>query len=467
MTPLDRANMSLADMDKQSLLHPFTPLADHMANGPRIIAEGKGVNLTDIDGKTYIDMMAGLWCVNVGYGRTEIADAISEQARKLAYYHGFGSMATEPAIRLADRLTTLAPGPMSKAFFGMSGSDANDTHVKLMWYFNNLRGKPEKKKIIARKRAYHGVTVAAASLTGLPLLHKAFDLPIDRIFHVSTPHHFWNAEPGESEVEFSKRLAQEIDDLIVREGPDTVAAFIAEPIMGAGGVIVPPESYFQEIQSVLKKHDVLLIADEVICGFGRLGTWFGCEYFGIQPDMVTMAKGVTSGYVPLSVSMISEEIWDVILEGSKSLGAFGHGYTYTAHPLAAAAAMATIDLYEGDDLVTRAARAGSHMQDKLRATFADDELVGEVRGVGLIAAVELVKDRQQKTPFDPSLKVAARAAAACLRHGVVSRALPNGEALAFSPPLVISNAEIDEAVARVARAVADVKDELTRDRSWP
>jgi len=466
MTTNDTRNISLEEMDKQSMLHPFTPLADHLKNGPKVMAHGKGVELTDIHGNRYIDAMAGLWCVNIGYGRTEIADAIHKQATELAYYHAFGSMATEAPIRLADRLLALAPGDMSKVFFGSTGSDANDTQIKLVWYYNNLRGRPEKKKFISRDRAYHGATVAAASLSGLPLLHNAFDLPLPQMRHVSAPHHYWNAEPGESERDYSKRLARELDETIEREGPETVAAFIAEPLMGGGGVIVPPEGYFQEIQPVLKKHEVLMIADEVICGFGRLGTWFGSETFGIEPDMVTIAKGLTSGYIPLSGSLISEEIWQVLLESTEKLGPFGHGYTYSAHPIGAAAAMANLDIIEKEDLVGNAKKVGAHMQAQLRARFGDHPLVGEVRGVGLVAAVELVKDRQRKEKFDPTLKVAGRTAANCLKLGLISRALPNSDALAFSPPLVVTEAEVDEIIDRADRALNETMDSLVREEIW-
>ncbi|MEJ8571418.1 aminotransferase [Microbaculum marinum] len=456
-------NLSVEELDKQSVFHPFTALAQHMETGPRIMVSGEGVTLKDRQGREYIDALAGLWCVNIGYGRTEIAEAVDRQIRQLPYYHSFASMGTEPAAYVADRLKRMLPGDMGRVFFGLSGSDANDTQVKLVWYYNNLRGRPNKKKIIARKRGYHGVTVAAGSLTGLPVLHNAFDLPVDRILHTATPHYYWNAEPGMSEEEFSRSCAEELDALIEREGPDTVAAFIAEPVMGAGGVIVPPKGYFEEVQKVLRKHDVLLIADEVICGFGRLGRMFGSQVFDIEPDMVTIAKGITSGYVPLSASVVSEPMWQVIMEGSKELGVFGHGYTYTAHPVSCAAAVANLDIIEAEKLDQRAAETGRYMQELLRETFEGEPMIAEVRGVGLIAAVELVPDPAVKKPFDPSLKVAGRIAAKALDHGLITRALPNGDSLAFSPPLVISRDEIAQCVERLARSIAEIRDELTRD----
>lgn len=456
-------NLSVQEMDVQSVMHPFTAPAMHMQTGPRIMVRGEGCRLYDIDGGIYLDALAGLWCVNVGYGRTEIVRALAAQAEALPYYHGFASMGTEAPARLADRLKRMAPGAMARVFFGLSGSDANDTQVKLVWYYNNLLGRPEKKKIIARKRAYHGVTVAAASLTGLPVLHDAFDLPLERMLHTETPHHYWNAPEGMDEESFSRHLAAELDALIEREGPDTVAAFIAEPVMGAGGVIVPPKGYFQEIRKVLDKHDVLMIADEVICGFGRLGADFGCQVYGIEPDLISIAKGVTSGYVPLSACLISEKVWQVLSERSGHLGVFGHGYTYTAHPVSCAAAMANLDIMEREGLTARAAEVGPYMQERLRATFADHPMVGEVRGVGLIAAVELVRDPACKAAFDPKLKVAQRVARRALDQGLVTRALPNGEALAFSPPLIVERAEIDEAVETLNRCIDGVRSDLSRE----
>ncbi|MEO1104837.1 MAG: aminotransferase class III-fold pyridoxal phosphate-dependent enzyme, partial [Pseudomonadota bacterium] len=335
-------NRSVEDLDRDNVFHPFTNPAGHMDAGPRIMVEGRGVHLTDNKGRDYIDALAGLWCVNVGYARQEIVDAIAEQAARLPYYHGFASMGTEPGVYTADTVLRMAPGNMARALFGCSGSDANDTQVKLVWYYNNLKGRPQKKKIIARDRAYHGVTVAAGSLTGLTMVHEAFDLPLPQVVRVSCPHFRHEAEPGETEETFADRLAKELEDTILREGPDTVAAFIAEPIMGAGGVVVPPRTYFEKVQKVLKKYDVLFIADEVICGFGRLGTPFGCDYFGITPDLISVAKGITSGYQPLSAVLMSDEIWQTIHDEGSKLPAFGHGYTYTAHPIACAAANANL-----------------------------------------------------------------------------------------------------------------------------
>ncbi|MEM8951654.1 MAG: aminotransferase [Pseudomonadota bacterium] len=446
-------NLSLEELDRQSVFHPYTALADHLEKGVRVISEGEGVWVKDPDGKSYLDAVAGLWCVNIGYGRTEVADAIHEQAKKLAYFHSFSSMGTEPSIRLADRLLRLAPDGMSKVLFGNTGSDANDTNVKLVWYYNALRGKPEKVKLIARQQGYHGVTVASASLTGLPLLHKSFNLPIPEVRHVSCPDPYRGKPEGMSEREFSKQLAKELDEAIEREGPDTVGAFFAEPVMGAGGVHVPPEGYFDEIQPVLKQHDVLLVADEVICGFGRLGHWFGSNLYNIKPDIITIAKGLTSGYIPMSASLVGDKVWDVLVDRSRDVGPFGHGYTYGGHPVAAAAAMANLDILEQDKLVENAAETGAYMQGRLREAFQDHPLVGHVRGVGLIMALEFVADKASKRSFEGAEKIAPKLSQAAHVRGLLARPLPGGDIIALSPPLSITREEVDVVIERLLAAL--------------
>jgi len=452
MTAHSAANLS--EMDKRSTLHPYTALHTHLKTGPRVIVEAQGIRVRDSDGREFIDAMAGLWCVNVGWGREEIAVAVSDQIKKLAYFHSFSSMATEPSIRLADRLVDLAPPGISKVLFGNTGSDANDTNVKLVWYYNNLLERPAKKKIISRRRGYHGVTVATASLSGLDSMHVPFDLPLPQILHTETPHYWRHAPPGMSELEFSVHLAGELDRLIEQEGPETVAAFIAEPVMGAGGVIPPPEGYFQEIQAVLKKHDVLFIVDEVICGFGRLGRWFGSDLYQLEPDLMTIAKGLSSGYVPIAASLVSERVWQVLLEAGQKFGYFAHGYTYGGHPVGAAAALANLDILENEGLVEHADRVGAHFQECLRQQVGDHPLVGEVRGVGLIAAVELVRDRETREEFAMDLGVGAQLSSLCLEEGLIARPLPQSSALAFSPPLIVTREDCDEIVDRFARALA-------------
>lgn len=454
----------LCELDKRRHLHPFTSVAGLAADGPLVMVEGKGTRLIDAHGKRYLDAFAGLWCVNVGYGRDEIVDAVADQMRRLPYYHSFLGMANEPSIRLADRLAHLAPRPLSRAFFGLTGSDANDTQIKLIWYYNNLLGRPKKKKIIARKLAYHGVTVAAGSLSGLPNLHGGFDLPVERFLHVTTPHHYRFAPDGASEIEFSQYLAKELEDLILREGPETVAAFFAEPVMGAGGVYVPPEGYFEAIVPVLRKYDVLFVADEVICGFGRLGTLFGCNRYGLEPDLMTLAKGLTSAYLPMSACLVSEAIWETLREGSAQMGPFGHGFTYTAHPASAAAANANLDIFERERLVERGAETGEYLQKRIRERISDLPLVGQVRGVGLVAGVELVADKRSKTPFDPKLNVSLRIYRKMLAEGVIVRPIPN--VLAISPPLILTTEEVDELVDAMERSIPSVAAELRQEEVW-
>lgn len=444
-----------ADLDRRHVFHPFSVLAEHETAGPRrVMVRGEGSTLVDDQGRRYLDAMAGLWCVNVGYGRAEIADALREQALKLPYYHSFSSMATDTPALLAERLIGLAPAGMSKVLYGNSGSDANDTQIKLVRMYNNLLGRPQKKKIISRMRGYHGVSLGAASLTGLPGLHATFDLPLPGILHARAPYRLWEGERGEDEAAFAARLAAELDAMIVAEGPETVAAFIAEPIQAAGGVIVPPAGYFEAVQRVLDAHDVLLIADEVVSGFGRLGTWFGSERLGMAPDLMSVAKGITSAYVPLSACLVSEKVWRVLADRSAGK-TFGHGYTYTSHPLAAACALVNLDIVEREGLLARADAAGGRLLTRLREAFAGHPLVAEVRGIGLVAAVELAASADPPKHFEPIGSVAARVTTECLERGVITRALPEGDTLAFSPPLVITDAEIDE-IVRVAREAADV-----------
>jgi L-2,4-diaminobutyrate transaminase len=449
-----RTTAVVEEADRRFVFHPFTQLGQHeRAGSPAMIVAGSGAQVTDIHGRSYIDAMAGLWCVNVGYGRSELAEALRESAERLGYYHAFSSMGTDTPALLAERLIELAPAGMSKVFFGCTGSDANDTQVKLVWFYNNTLGRPDKKKIIARHRGYHGVSVMSAGLTGLPGLHANFDLPLPMVRHTTAPHRLWEAEPGMTDEAFASKLAADLDELIVSEGPETVAAFIAEPIQGAGGVIVPPATYFERIQEVLRRYDVLLIADEVITAFGRLGQWFGSEAFGIEPDLVTVAKGLTSGYVPLSGCVVSDRVWRVLVEGSEG-GPFAHGYTYSAHPLAAEVAMANLHVIERDGLLKQAAERGELLHRLLAEVFSDHPLVAEVRGMALIGAVEFAARREPATSFDPALKVGPRIAARCLEHGLITRALPAADTISFAPPFVITEEEVAETV-RIARLAAD------------
>lgn len=446
----------IAEMDRRTVLHPFTYLKDYASGGihPTIVETGKGVRIQDASGREYIDGFAGLYCVNIGYGRTEVAEAIARQAYKLAYYHSYAAHTTEALARLSDRLVRMAPGKMSKVFYGLSGSDANETQAKIVWYYNNLRGKPQKKKIIARERGYHGCSVVSGSMTGLSFYHDHMDLPVSGILRTGVPHFYRGAHPGETEEDFSARRADELEALILAEGPDTVGAFIAEPVLGTGGITPPPAGYWPKIQAVLRKYEVLLIADEVICGFGRTGAMFGSDLYGIEPDLVTVAKGLTSGYAPLSASIVSQKVYEVMEEATPRVGAFSHGYTYSGHPISAAAANAVLDIVEREDLAGQSAQKGAYLLARLKAEFAQNPIVGEVRGIGMMAALEFVADRGTKTSFDPGLKVGARISQAARDRGLIARAMPHGDILGFAPPLVMTEAEIDEMVS-IAKAAVD------------
>ena len=453
----------IADMDRRSVLHPFTQLKDFAtgkAGDPTIVTGGKGIRIQDAKGNLLIDAFAGLYCVNIGYGRDEVAEAISRQAYQLAYYHSYAAHTTEELARLSDRLARMAPGKMSKVFYGMSGSDANETQAKLVWYYNNLRGKPGKKKIISRERGYHGCSVISGSMTGMSFYHDHMDLPMGLIKHTGAPHHYWGAEPGETEMQFSARRAQELEDLILREGPDTVGAFIGEPVLGTGGITPPPEGYWAAIQAVLRKYDVLLIADEVVTGFGRTGAMFGSIKYEMEPDLITVAKGLTSAYVPLSAVIVGEKVYQVMEDAADRIGAFSHGYTYSGHPIGAACANAVLDIVEREDLPGNARTTGEYFQAELRKAFAQMPIVGEVRGVGLMGAVEFVADREKKTRFDAGLKVGARISAAARARGLIARAMPHGDILGFAPPLVTTREEVDQIVGLAAEAAREVMNEL-------
>jgi len=462
-------NYSLEDIDRQTVFHASTHLKDHASGasgGPRIIESGSGIRIVDSNGVELLDAFAGLYCVNIGYGRKEMAAAIHAQAEKLAYYHTYVGHSNEPVIRLSERVLAMAPNGMSKIYYGMSGSDANETQIKLVWYYNNILGRPEKKKIISRHRGYHGSGLMTGSLTGLEVFHKAFDLPLPQVRHTLTPHHYRYAEPGMSEAAFSNHCADTLEALIQAEGANTVAAFIAEPVMGTGGIIPPPAGYWEAIQPVLEKYDVLLIADEVVTGFGRIGTPFGCDYYGIRPDLITVAKGLTSGYLPLSGVLVGERVWEVLETGSDVLGPIGHGWTYSAHALCAAAGLENLAILERENLVGNARDTGAYFQQAMHAAFDGHAMVGEVRGVGLMAALEFVADKSSRRLFDAANKVGPRVSQACLDNGLIARAMPHGDILGFAPPLIIDRGQVDEVVARTRRAVDTVAEALEREKIW-
>lgn len=441
---------SLAARDLDALFHPTTNLKAHRETGPMVVDRGRGVYVYDEHGREYIEGLAGLWCTALGYGVEELVETAREQMAKMSYTHLFGGKSNEPAIRLAEKLKAMSPIDTGKVFFGNSGSDANDTQIKLVRYYNNALGRPRKKKIISRKRAYHGVTMGAGSLTGLPVNHAMFDLPIDGVLHTDCPHHYRDAEPGETPEAFATRLAERLEALIEREDPATIAAFIAEPVMGAGGVVVPPPTYFEKIQAVLRRHDILFIDDEVICGFGRTGAQFGAQTFGLHADTMSLAKGLSSGYLPISAVLVPEWMFEASVEPSARHGAFGHGFTYSGHPVACAVALKNLELMQEWDILGHVARVGPIFQARLNA-FADHPLVGEARGVGLIGAIELVADKATGSPFDPVGQVGVRCAALCQQEGLIVRNL--GDSIAFCPPLVITEGEIGELFDRFERTL--------------
>ena len=439
--------------DLRNLVHPYTPLHAVPPDGPLVIRRGDGVYVEDDRGRRYLEGVAGLWCTALGFSEQRLVDAAIRQMRELPYYHIFAGKSHEPGIVLAEKLKELAPVPMSKIFFASSGSEANDTAIKILWYVSNAAGTPKRKKIISREKAYHGVTIAAASLTKLPVNQRDFDLPIFPVAYAETPHHYRGAEPGESEDAYSTRLAANLEKLILAEDPETICAMFAEPVMGAGGAIVPPAGYFPKIQKVLKKYGILLVADEVICGFGRTGNMWGSQTFDLKPDMLSMAKALTSGYIPLSALLVNEKIYRGLVTQSEKIGLFGHGNTYAAHPVGAAVAVETLKIYEERDIVGHVRKVGAVMQAGLRK-LADHPLVGEVQGEGLIAGIQLVPSKASRGGFDPKEGVAPYMAKRAEAHGLICRGL-FGDRVALCPPLVITEAQMHEMLRRFVAALED------------
>ena len=442
---------NLAVRDVETLVHPYTNLATFRDSGPLVIERARGVYVYDTEGKDYIEGMAGLWCTALGYGNEELVEAATAQMRKLSFAHLFTGRSHDPAIELAEKLKEIAPVPVSKVFFCGSGSEANDTQVKLVWYMNNSLGRPKKKKIVSRQRAYHGVTVAAASLTGLPSNHADFDLPIAGIVHTECPHYYRNGAEGESEDEFATRLATQLEELILHEDPETVAAFIAEPVMGAGGVVVPPATYFPKIMKVCEKYDLLMIADEVITGFGRLGRMFGSEVVGYRPHTISIAKALSSAYLPIAGVMVPPQMYDVLVAESQKIGVFGHGFTYSGHPVAAAVALKTLEIFARDRIVDKAVALMPQFRSGLNR-LGEHPLVGEARGLGLMGGIELVADKRTKRAFDAKAGVAMHCVAAAQAEGLIVRALA-GDTVSLCPPLIISAQELDLLFGRLSRAL--------------
>jgi 4-aminobutyrate--pyruvate transaminase len=432
-------------------LHPQTDLSRHEEIGPHIMHEGKGIYVRDEAGKEYIEGMSGLWCTSLGFSEKRLVEAARRQLEALPFYHNFAHKTAPVVIDLAEALVEIAPDPLSKVFFTNSGSEANDTQVKLVWYYNNVRGRPEKKKILSHLGAYHGITVAAGSLTGLPYAHKLFDLPLPNMRHVGCPHFYHYGAEGETEEQFADRLVANIESVIMEEGPETVAAFIAEPVLGAGGVITPPKTYYAKLQQLLKAHDILFIVDEVICGFGRTGNMFGAETYDLVPDMMTVAKALSSAYLPIGGVLVSDDIYRAAVEGSAQVGTFGTGFTYSGHPVPAAVALETLKIYRERDTVGHVRHVSPRFLRRLHG-FADHPLVGETRGVGLIGAIELVRDKSTRENFDPALKIGPWVMGKAAEHGLIVRALVN-DTIAFCPPLIITEAQIDDMFDRFARTL--------------
>ena len=451
-------NDQLDQWDREAFFHPSTHLAQH-ARGEtpsRIIRTAKGCHIEDRDGTRLLDAFAGLYCVNAGYGRMEIADAIADQARELAYYHAYVGHGTEASVTLAHMVLERAPAHMSKVYFGLGGSDANETNIKLVWYYNNIRQRPEKKKIISRWRAYHGSGLMTGSLTGLELFHKKFDLPRAQVLHTDAPYYFRRENPDQTEAQFTAQCVASLEALIEREGADTIAAFIGEPVLGTGGIVPPPAGYWPAIQAVRERHDILLIADEVVTGFGRLGSMFGSDHYDMRPDLMTIAKGLTSAYAPLSGSIVSDRMWKVLEQGTDENGPIGHGWTYSAHPIGAAAGVANLKLIDDLNLIQNASQIGAYLNEAMTQALGDHAHVGDIRGEGMLCAVEFMADRADRKFFDAGDKVGPRIAAALAAKGVIGRAMPQGDILGFAPPFCLTRAEADEVVAKTAEAVAEV-----------
>lgn len=452
-------NDKLEQWDRDNFFHPSTHLAQFArGNIPqRIIKGGSGCHIVDRDGNRMLDAFAGLYCVNVGYGRTEIAEAIAAQAHELAYYHSYIGHGTEASITLAKMVLDRAPNHMSKVYFGLSGSDANETNIKLIWYYNNILGRPEKKKIISRWRGYHGSGLMTGSLTGLELFHKKFDLPFAQVSHTTAPDYFRRADLSQTQEQFVAQCVADLEAQIAAEGAHTIAAFIGEPVLGTGGIVPPPAGYWPAIQAVLDKHDILLIADEVVTGFGRLGTMFGSEHYGMKPDLITIAKGLTSAYAPLSGSIVSDKMWRVLEQGTDENGPIGHGWTYSAHPIAAAAGVANLQLIDDLELMYNAGKVGAELNAKLRDALACHPHVGDVRGEGMICAVEFVRDKSDRVFYDAADKIGPQIAAKLLEQDkIIARAMPQGDILGFAPPFCLSSQEADQIVTATASAVKAV-----------
>jgi L-2,4-diaminobutyrate transaminase len=457
---------ALEESDRQSLMHPFSALAAQATADPRILARASGIFVADVHGNEFIDAGSGLWCVNVGYGRGEIADVMASQSRTLSYGMSFSGLSSEPLIRLATKLLQLAPGRMTKVLFNNSGSEANEAQIKIVRAYNNLRGRPLKKKIIARRGAYHGASIAAGSLTGNEVVHRNFDLPMAGILHTDSPDYFRRTNRDLTSAAFASERAAALDRLIESEGPETVAAFIAEPIMGSCGVIPPPVGYFEAIHAVLKRHDVLVIADEVITAFGRLGHWFGAPCFGLEPDLISCAKGITSGYFPMSACLVNEKVWEVLTSRPAATGVFGHGFTTAGHPVAAAVALKNLEIIEREGLLENAATVGRYLLEQLRKRLGSHPLVGDIRGFGMMCGVELDANKHSHQPFDDAQTMGSLLSKLCWEQGLIVRGGHGKAMAALAPPLILTRSQADEIITRLQRALDRLAQHLEQQNIW-
>jgi len=448
----------LSSLDKENFIHPLTHLAKFERGEipARIMKSASGMRIRDSAGIEYIDAFSGLYCVNVGYGCTEIIDAIKKQAENLAYYHAYYGNSTEASIELSNMVINLAPKNMSKIYFGLTGSDANETNIKLLWHYNNLIGKSEKKKIISRNGSYHGAGIITGSLTGIKNYHKNFGLPLSNFLHTEEANYFHRNNLDQTEEEFSNYCSEKLEEIILIEGPETIAGFIAEPVMGNGGLVPPPKGYWNNIDKVLKKYNISFIADEVITGFGRLGEMFGCNYYDIKADLITVAKGITSAYAPLSGSIISNEIYDVIRDGTDKNGVFTHGSTYSAHPISCAAALANLNYIDKNDMIKKGSEIAKYFNQKLKETFIDHPNVGDIRYEGLLSAIELVKDKQNRTFYDNQGVLAQEIVSKMAVNGILARAMPSGDTIGFAPAFCLSKKDADTIIDSTSKSISEV-----------
>jgi 4-aminobutyrate---pyruvate transaminase len=458
--PASQLPNSIEARDQRSVIHGLTNLKEHLERGPLVIESGHGVWVKDIHGREYIEGMSGLWCISLGYGQKRLVAAAAKQMEKLAYYHLTNHSGHVPVIELAEKLLAIAPLPMSHVWFANSGSEANDSAARLSWYYWNAVGRPEKRKFIAHRQAYHGNTIAAASLSGVSYAHERFNLPLDGFLHIECPDPLRNALPGESEEAYAKRLVDDLEALILEEGPETIAAFFTEPIMAAGGVVVPPRGYFDGVQALLKKYDILLVCDEVVTAFGRTGKMFGATTMGLKPDLLVCAKALSSAYIPISALLVNQKIFDAIVEQSGEVGVFGLTMTYSGHPVAAAVALETLAIYEEQDIAGRVARLEDAFIGGLKRRFADHPLIGEVRGCGLLAGVQLVRSKSPLAYFAPEIGAGRQWAEAAEARGLIVRAI--GDTIAICPPMVIDESEIAQLIDLLAAALGDVEEKLTQ-----